>query len=576
MFAPIRRVFVKPDIKPEKSVCFQFLAASTGTAAVLSSARISFQCSHFPRTAHNSATMYLEHFGLKHPPFRITPDQDFFYSGANRGAVLDALVYAVTQGEGIVKVVGEVGTGKTMLCRALVSRLPQNIDLIYLPNPSLPRDEILYAIADELGLPHLTDSKSTQVLREIQNHLIAKLTQGRQTVMIIDEAQATPLDTLEEIRLLSNLETDTSKLLQIVLFGQPELDQHLDLPHIRQLKERITHSFYLHPFERKEIDHYLAHRMATAGFRGPNIFSAGALRLLHKASQGLIRRINIFADKALLSAFSEGAFNVSARHVKAAIRDSSAGHGRAFSPVAWLALAALLSLGALAGALWFVQGRATAYSTPPAAAPATVPAPEKLSPDAAQTFHENPAEPVGGALAPSVSDQPRENQPLAPSVSVPPREIQNLGGKPPPTGGSGIHELSGPVSPEKAQPNPAQPEQAPSEQAQLEAASPSPQAAALAWLARQDGAHFTIQLMGVPPEAAESELQRLRAFSGFAAGPLYYYRTSAGGKPVANIISGSYPTLKEAMKEIAKLPPSFQQNQPLIRTFKGIRDEIGK
>jgi type II secretory pathway predicted ATPase ExeA len=493
-----------------------------------------------------SATMYLEHFGLKHPPFRITPDQDFFFPGGNRGAILDALAYAITKGEGIIKVTGEVGTGKTMLCRALVSRLPENIDLIYLPNPSLPRNEILYAIADELGLTHLTDSKSTQVLREIQNHLIAKLAQGRQAVLIIDEAQATPLDTLEEIRLLSNLETDTSKLLQIVLFGQPELDQHLDLPHIRQLKERITHSFFLHPLERKEIDDYLAHRMSTAGFRGPNIFSGGAVRLLHKVSQGLIRRVNILADKALLAAFSEGAFNISRRHINAAAHDNGSAR-RPLSPFKWLALAALLSLGVLAAALWFVQGRPPTRPTPPADAPTAVPAPEKLSPDAARTFHESAAEPVGGALAPS--------------VSIPPREIQNLGGKPPPTKSGSIHEPSGPVS---------------LEQVPLEAASPSPQEAALEWLNRQDGAHFSIQLMGVPPETAEAEVQRIRAQSGLDPNQLFFYVTRAGGKPVANIVSGSYPTLKEAMKEIAKLPPSFQQNQPLIRTFKGIRDEIGK
>ena len=500
--------------------------------------------------------MYLEHFGFKHPPFRITPDQDFFFPGGNRGAILDALAYAITKGEGIIKVTGEVGTGKTMLCRALVSRLPENIDLIYLPNPSLPRNEILYAIADELGLTHLTDSKSTQVLREIQNHLIAKLAQGRQAVLIIDEAQATPLDTLEEIRLLSNLETDTSKLLQIVLFGQPELDQHLNLPHIRQLKERITHSFFLHPLERKEIDDYLAHRMSTAGFRGPNIFTGGAVRLLHKVSQGLIRRVNILADKALLAAFSEGAFNISRRHVNAAAHDNGSGR-KTLSPFPWLAFGALLSLGVLATALWFAQGRTPTRPAPPAAAPSAAPVPERLSPDAARTFHENTAEPAGGALAPS--------------VSVPPREIQNLGGKPPPTGDGGIHEPSGLVSLEQVQPNPARSEQAP-----LETASPSSREAALEWLNKQDGAHFSIQLMGVPPETAEAEVQRIRAQSGLDPNQLFFYVTRAGGKPVANIVSGTYPTLKEAMKEIAKLPPSFQQNQPLIRTFKGIRDEIGK
>jgi type II secretory pathway predicted ATPase ExeA len=486
--------------------------------------------------------MYLEHFGLKHPPFRITPDQDFFFPGADRGAVLDALVYAVAKGEGIVKITGEVGTGKTMLCRALVSRLPENIDLIYLPNPSLPRHEILYAIADELGLTHLADSKSTQVLREIQNHLIAKLAQGRQAVLIIDEAQATPLDTLEEIRLLSNLETGTSKLLQIVLFGQPELDLHLNQPHIRQLKERITHSFFLQPFTRKEIDDYLAHRMNTAGFCGPSIFSGGAIGLLHKASQGLIRRVNIFADKALLAAFSEGAFNISRRHIKAAVRDSSSGSTqRPLSPFKWLALAALLSLGVLAAALWFVQGRPhgapQAETRPLTAAPSAAP----VAPEAAK-----PAPAAVQEGAPAVATREADDAPaLRQSEELLPAPLANAGTD--------------------------SPQALPAAQT-----APTTQAAFTEWLNGQNSAHFTLQLMGVPPEAAEIELQRIRAQSGLDPNQLFFYVTRAGGKPVANIISGSYPTLKEAMKEIAKLPPSFQQNQPLIRTFKGIRDEIGK
>lgn len=298
--------------------------------------------------------MYHEHFGLNQPPFKITPNQEFFFPGGNRGAMLDAMAYAIISGEGIIKVVGEVGSGKTMLCRALENRLPIFIDIIYLPNPSLPHDEILYAIADELGLTHLAEQKPAQIIRGLQNHLIEKHAQGWQVVVFIDEAQAMPLESLEAIRLLSNLETDSSKLLQIVLFGQPELDRHINQPQIRQLKERITHSFYLQPFSRNEIDRYLIHRMRTAGYRGPHVFSQAAIRLIYKASQGLIRRVNILADKALLAAFSDDTHAVTVKQVKAAIRDSNY-RPPPLLPLTRLALAALLLVGILAATTWAVM-----------------------------------------------------------------------------------------------------------------------------------------------------------------------------------------------------------------------------
>ena len=167
--------------------------------------------------------MYLDHFGLKEPPFRITPDTDFFFQGANRGATLEALLYAITHDEGIVKVSGEVGSGKTMLCRVLMERLPATVETIYLANPSLSRDEILFAIGDELKLPL---EKGPRILRALQEHLIRLFGEGRRVVVLIDEAHAMPDETLEEIRLLSNLESNRHKLLQIVLFGQSELDEH--------------------------------------------------------------------------------------------------------------------------------------------------------------------------------------------------------------------------------------------------------------------------------------------------------------------------------------------------------------
>ena len=241
--------------------------------------------------------MYLEHFGLKEAPFRITPHTDFFFQGANRGATLEALLYAITHDEGIVKVSGEVGSGKTMLCRVLMERLPATVETIYLANPSLSRDEILFAIGDELKL-QLENDRPTRVLRSLQEHLLNLFGQGRRVVVLIDEAHAMPDDTLEEIRLLSNLESNRHKLLQIVLFGQPELDEHLDTAGMRQLKERVTQSFRLEPLVRGDIESYIDFRMRAAGYRGPKVFTREGISLIARASQGLTRRVNILADKA--------------------------------------------------------------------------------------------------------------------------------------------------------------------------------------------------------------------------------------------------------------------------------------
>ncbi|BCK86857.1 hypothetical protein MIZ01_0623 [Sideroxyarcus emersonii] len=265
--------------------------------------------------------MYLEHFGLTEPPFKITPVTEFFFSGANRGEILDALVYAITDGEGIVKISGEVGSGKTMLCRMLLERLPANIKAIYLANPSMSRDELLYAIADRLDL-NLEGQRVNVILQSLLNQLEAMYERGERCVVLVDEAHAMPLETLEELRLLYNLQVGKHKLIQIVLFGQPELDEKLDQSNMRQLKDRIVHHFSILPISRKVIDDYLMFRMRAAGYKGPDIFSPAAVLLIGKASQGLMRRVNILADKALLAAFVENTHKIEVRHVQAAIRDS--------------------------------------------------------------------------------------------------------------------------------------------------------------------------------------------------------------------------------------------------------------
>ncbi|MDA0224532.1 MAG: AAA family ATPase, partial [Proteobacteria bacterium] len=265
--------------------------------------------------------MYLEHFGLNEAPFRITPHTDFFYDGAERGATLDALLYAIQHDEGIVKVSGEVGSGKTMLCRVLMERLPAQVVTIYLANPSLSRDEILFAIADELEIDS-RESRLTAVMRALQDHLIELYAAGRRVVILIDEAHAMPEDTLEQVRLLSNLETSRHKLLQIVLFGQPELEDMLAAASMRQLRDRVTHSFRMRPLDEADVGPYLTFRLRAAGYRGPDLFTPRAITLIARASGGLTRRINILADKALLSAFSADSHTIDDRPARAAIADA--------------------------------------------------------------------------------------------------------------------------------------------------------------------------------------------------------------------------------------------------------------
>ena len=265
--------------------------------------------------------MYLEHFGITEPPFRITPVTVFFFSGANRGEILDALIYSICEAEGIIKVSGEVGSGKTMLCRMLLEKLPGHIESIYLANPSLSREEMLYAIADGLGLSTAGERVGV-IMSMIQNKLEEKAREGKRIVVLVDEAHAMPLDTLEELRLLYNLQIGNSKLLQIVLFGQPELNSKLDQPNMRQLKDRIVHHFSMQPLSRNILESYLMFRMRAAGYRGPDIFSPGAIKLIASASSGLMRRVNILADKSLMAAFIEDTYLIKTHHVQAALRDS--------------------------------------------------------------------------------------------------------------------------------------------------------------------------------------------------------------------------------------------------------------
>ena len=266
--------------------------------------------------------MYLQHYRLKELPYSLTPDTTFFMSRAGYRDALNVLLVALRSGEGFMKVVGEVGTGKTLLCRTLLRALEGEFVCAYLPNPYLRPASLLLSIADELRIEYPKRASQHQMLRLINEGLLNFHADGKRVVVCMDEAQAVPLQTLESLRLLTNLETEKTKLLQVVLFGQPELDKVLDDPSIRQLRQRITFSYDLQPLNREGVEEYIQHRLVVAGYDGPKVFEPKALDELARASRGVPRLINILAHKALMAAFGEGELRVSKAHARAAIADT--------------------------------------------------------------------------------------------------------------------------------------------------------------------------------------------------------------------------------------------------------------
>lgn len=269
--------------------------------------------------------IYAEHFSLHSPPFTITPDTRFFFAHESFQLALNTLMVAVRTGEGFTKVVGDVGTGKTMLCRHFLSLLEGTHVTAYIPNPYLEPMTLLLAIAEEFGVPHSADISQHELLRSINSFLLMTYRRYRcAAVVCLDEAHVMPPETLEALRLLSNLETQQHKLLQIVLFGQPELNQRLNSPAVRQLKQRISFSCHLKPVDEHGIAAYIAHRLCIAGYEGPELFSTDAIRQLRKGSGGTPRLLNILGHKALLCAYGEGAIKITAKHVQTAIADTEA------------------------------------------------------------------------------------------------------------------------------------------------------------------------------------------------------------------------------------------------------------
>ncbi|MDR9498101.1 MAG: AAA family ATPase [Hydrogenovibrio sp.] len=262
--------------------------------------------------------MYLSHFGLHKWPYKLTPDLSFFFRQASREAVVEAVQYAIARGDAVVKVSGAVGVGKTMLLRLLTQRLSGDYQIVYLSAPNLSPTDILRVICAELSVNLTGQENKADLLSRIQKTLIERYQDGQRVVMLVDEAQALTPDALEEIRLLGNLETEWDKLLQVVLFGQPELDKTLEDPRIRPLKDRLACNVTLSPLTTKEVKEYLNYRMRIAGYLETDFFSDQAARKIHRITGGLPRSINVLADKLLMAVYASGDKRLKNKHFRQA------------------------------------------------------------------------------------------------------------------------------------------------------------------------------------------------------------------------------------------------------------------
>lgn len=266
--------------------------------------------------------MYLYHFGLKELPFTLTPNTNFYLGLASHNEALEVLLTALKTGEGFIKVVGEVGTGKTLLCRKVLNEIPEHFVTAYIPNPYLNPDELRRAVAVELGVKQAQRMSAQLLTQRIQNRLLELHGQGHSVVLMLDEAQALPAESLEALRLFTNLETETRKLLQVVLFAQPELDERLSEKKFRQLKQRITFSYKLRALNKLEVEHYINHRLHIAGYKGASLFNSSVCAQITKASNGIPRLVNILCHKVLMLVYGQGIYKISKSHVKSAIADT--------------------------------------------------------------------------------------------------------------------------------------------------------------------------------------------------------------------------------------------------------------
>ena len=365
--------------------------------------------------------MYRDFFGMRRRPFSITPDPQFLYLSGGHQEALAHLLYAIVDGGGFVLLTGEIGTGKTSVCRYALDQMPENVDVALIVNPELTKFELLATLCDEFGVAYSRQSDShKELLDKLNRYLIDANARGRHSIVMIDEAQNLPPDVLEQLRLLTNLETDQRKLLQIILIGQPELNEILRRHNLRQLDQRIASRYHLRPLTKRETHAYIVHRLAVAGVTRP-IFTPGSVSALHRRCRGFPRLINILCDRALLGAYADGSAMVTDAIVEAAAAEAmpkstrfAAGLGKSTGAAidhqrsGWRAMAAVSAMAL--GALLFVGSFIMVLSSPTELLPRVAMAPA-VAPASAESDTAS-----GSAGLPG--DLPTRAPSLAPAVSL--------------------------------------------------------------------------------------------------------------------------------------------------------------
>lgn len=267
--------------------------------------------------------MYQQFFGFNSLPFKITPDERVFFAGAHRQEMLDALLYGIERGEGIITVIGEVGIGKTTLARVLSNRFSQCFSIISIFTPNVSALDMLRLIAQEAGLHPSAEAGKVELMQAIRSYCLHLHQQGKRFLLLIDEAQTMFAETIEELRLLSNMQVDDVKLVQVLLFGQPELDRMLNSPELRQVKDRVVFQIHIQPFSRDELAEYLSFRLQQAGYQGQYFFSDEVVDAIFRKSQGYARAVNRLADQALMAAFAEQTHQLTVDHVESSNQEAT-------------------------------------------------------------------------------------------------------------------------------------------------------------------------------------------------------------------------------------------------------------